>query len=137
MNLREINKNHVQFYDNLLDMPVNQLNTEIHFDIINCYSIETLNIDILLRKIQNGNEYKNFVWDSKMKGLFEFIGSGTKLIPPIIRKINEEVWAILDGQHRVGLCIYLGFSEIPFLIRNDQAQHLYQVNTDKTIYGIN
>jgi hypothetical protein len=122
MNSFLIEKSDIFFHDRLSDMPINQLTTEITDDIFNSYGIVILNINKVLNHIYDGQAYQKFEMDNKMIGLIEFVKNDNKLIPPIIRNIDKNSWAIIDGQHRLALFIHLGITNIPFLIRNDQMK---------------
>lgn len=122
MNSFLIEKSDIFFHHILSDMPINDLKTEITDDIADSYSIAILNIDKVLNHIYDGQAYQKFEMDDKMIGLIEFVKNDNKLIPPIIRNIDKNSWAIIDGQHRLGLFIHLGITNIPFLIRNDQMK---------------
>ena len=127
MNSRILNVSHIHFYDILTEMRINNLNTEITDDITNNYAIEILDIEKVLKHIYEGEVYFKFVMDGKMIRLVNFIKEGNKIIPPIIRYINDTTWAIVDGQHRIGLCLHLDIRTIPFLIRKDQTKYTQQL----------
>ena len=118
-----INRSNIKFHNALSEMPIGQLKTEITEDILGNYEIVILDIEKVLNRIHNGKIYKEFVMDIKMNNLINFINEENYLIPPIIRSIDGLSWAIIDGQHRLGLFIYLGITTIPFLIRKDQVKY--------------
>lgn len=122
-----IDKSNVIFYNKLSEMPINQLKTEITDDIPNNYDIAVLEIEKVLNHIYEGQGYKNFKLNDKMIRLINFIKEGHKIIPPIIRYVNNDSWTIYDGQHRIGLFIYLNIPTVPFLIRKDQVKYIYQL----------
>jgi hypothetical protein len=123
MNSLNLNKSNIKFHDELSEMPLTQLKTEITEDIPNNYALVILDIEKVLSCIYNGIIYQEFVMDTKMCNLIQFISEGNHLIPPMIRSIDGKSWAIIDGQHRVGLALYLGIKCIPFLIRKDQIKY--------------
>ncbi len=127
MNTLSIVKSDIIFHENLIEMPIGQLRTEITDDIPNNYSLVVLDIANVLNHIHNGHVYRNFEMDDKMIELIEFIKKGNKLIPPIIRNIINDSWTIFDGQHRVALAMELKFKSIPFLIRQDQIIYINQL----------
>lgn len=119
-----INKSNLRFLNKKSEMPIEDLRTEITENIINDYELITLEINKVLNHVSNGESYKSFECDDRMIELINFIKKGNKLIPPIIRNINDNIWAILDGQHRIGLCVKLGIKSIPFLVRSDQMKYI-------------
>ena len=118
-----LNKSDIKFQETLSEMRIAQLKTEITEDILNNYAIAILDIEKVLSCIHNGKIYREFIMDTKMCNLIQFIIEGNHLIPPIIRSIDGKNWAIIDGQHRIGLALHLRIKCIPFLIRMDQIKY--------------
>ncbi|MEZ4721940.1 MAG: ParB/Srx family N-terminal domain-containing protein [Flavobacteriales bacterium] len=62
----------------------------------------------------------NSIWGDRqpadMARLVEFVESGNKLYPPIIRPLDASTITILDGHHRIALSRFLRMSEIPILL---------------------
>lgn len=121
----DINKLTVHFYDNIAEMPFENLRTEITDDILNDYNIIELCIGKVKSKIDSGqSDYTKFNLDTHMIRLVEFIKAGNKVIPPIIINISENNWTILDGQHRIALFLHLELCNVPFLIRKNQMKFI-------------
>lgn len=77
---------------------------------------------------------KNQLWDtcranSKITQIISHIEEGKSVCPPVIdfticSLTNKEIFALYDGNHRIGLCRYLGLKSIPFLVRKSNENRI-------------
>ena len=106
----------IKFIYELTKMPFCNLRTEFTEDPQNICVVE-LDILKVLDSTDFGFELKSFQIDDDMKNLVGFINGGNHLIPPLIKYINNDLWTIVDGKHRIALALEIGCAKIPFLIR--------------------
>jgi len=116
MDLEKIKSLEVAFIKEIADMPFQNLRTEITDNKDDLITID-LEISKVIALKDFGSELYNYTLDEHTKNLIIFIQNGNKLIPPLIINVIGNKWTILDGKHRIALCIKLGLSEISFLIR--------------------
>lgn len=116
MDLEKIQTLKVEFIKEIADMPFHDLRTEIT-DSKDDLTTFDLDISKVIGCTDFGSDLYNFIIDEHTKNLVTFIHKGNKLIPPVIINISGDKWTILDGKHRIALCIKLGITKIPFLIR--------------------
>jgi len=116
MVLENIQSLEVAFIKEIADMPFQNLRTEITDNKDDLITID-LEISKVIALTDFGSELYNYILDEHTKNLIIFIQNGNKLIPPLIINVIGNKWTILDGKHRIALCIKLGLSEISFLIR--------------------
>jgi hypothetical protein len=116
MDLEKIKSLEVAFIKEIADMPFQNLRTEITDNKDDLITID-LEISKVIALTDFGSELYNYTLDEHTKNLIIFIQNGNKLIPPLIINVIGNKWTILDGKHRIALCIKLGLSEISFLIR--------------------
>ncbi len=116
MDLEKIKSLKVEFIKEISDMPFHNLRTEI---TDNKDGLMTIDLDIskMITLTDFGAELYEFNFDEHTKNLIKFIQNENKLIPPFIINIAGNKWTIWDGKHRIALCIKLGFTKMPFLIR--------------------
>lgn len=80
---------------------------------------------------------KNKLWDtcrqdSKITQLISHIKDNKSVCPPIIDFITcentkKEIFALHDGNHRIGLCRYLGLKSIPFIVRKSNQSRIESI----------
>ncbi|NDC31226.1 MAG: hypothetical protein EBZ58_09885 [Bacteroidetes bacterium] len=116
MDLEKIQTLKVEFIIEIADMPFHDLRTGIS-DSKDDLTTFDLDISKVIGCTDFGSDLYNFIIDEHTKNLVRFIHKGNKLIPPEIINISGDKWTILDGKHRIALCIKLGITKIPFLIR--------------------
>jgi hypothetical protein len=116
MDLEKIKSLEVAFIKEIADMPFQNMRTEITDNKDDLITID-LEISKVIALTDFGSELYNYTLDEHTKNLIIFIQNGNKLIPPLIINVIGNKWTILDGKHRIALCIKLGLSEISFLIR--------------------
>lgn len=104
------------------------------------FKIEYFDLDSILKFIfktvteVNRIFPKTQLWDTdrndgKMTNLISYIIEGDLLCPPYIDFLvcdmtNAEIFTIVDGNHRIALCRYLGLKRIPFIIRIENEDRI-------------
>ena len=126
MVLENIQSLEVAFIKEIADMPFQNLRTEITDNKDDLITID-LEISKVIALTDFGSELYNYILDEHTKNLIIFIQNGNKLIPPLIINVIGNKWTILDGKHRIALCIKLGLSEISFLIRKKDLGNILNV----------
>jgi len=116
----------IEFHTDISKMPFQELRTEFNENTDN---LEVVKLSLL--KVLNALEEGMTRFpsgkinsDKSTIELITLINKEIKIIPPFIIKINLNLWTIYDGQHRIGLCRYLGLTEIPFLIRKNNLNYV-------------
>lgn len=118
-----INATKIKFHSNIESMPFENLRTQMLYNNMDLTLVE-LNISKVLSSVDFGEDLETFQLDEHSKNLICFVENGNDLIPPFIINISGEKWKILDGKHRIALCIELKFETIPFLIRKGDLKNI-------------
>jgi len=123
MDFENIQSLKVTFIKDIADMPFQDLRTEMTDNKDDLITID-LDISKIIALTDFGFELYNFIVDDRTKNLIIFIQNGNKLIPPHVINVIGNKWTILDGKHRIALCVKLGLSAITFLIRKKDLGNL-------------
>ena len=123
MDFENIQSLKVTFIKDIADMPFQDLRTEMTDNKDDLITID-LDISKVIALTDFGFELYNFIIDDRTKNLIIFIQNGNKLIPPHVINVIGNKWTILDGKHRIALCVKLGLSAITFLIRKKDLGNL-------------
>jgi len=119
----------IVFETDISKIDVKKLRTEINDDLVRDYDLIGLNIDKVVSRVRKDFEkifsktelfaMKEYIDTAR---LIEFIEAGNKICPPILTPIDKDTIVIRDGNHRIGLLRYLGYSPVPFLVRKNHLK---------------
>jgi hypothetical protein len=116
----------IEFHTDISKMPFHELRTQFDENIDNLEVVQ-LNLVKVLNVIEGGlTRFPSgkIYFDDSTTDILTLIDNKIKIIPPFIVMVNLNLWTIFDGQHRIGVCRYLGLKEIPFLIRKDNSHYV-------------
>ena len=129
ISLKEIQ---IQFELEITNIDLSKLRTvEVHDLDIQGYQIGIFCVSRVIQNFDPKNKLfrkkESLIMNDKMIKLIDFINlDKTPLIPPII-ELSGETLIIRDGKHRIGLCWYLDFEEIPFLFLTSNFTKLIEL----------
>jgi hypothetical protein len=112
----------MNFVNSTSEMNMGELRTEFCGNI-NDYSVVELNVNKVVSQLGHDGEIRyplgKLIVDYHTVGVIELIEQGTEIIPPEIRFINNGLWKVIDGQHRISLMRYLKLKSAKFLVRTN------------------